>query len=275
MVQHNEAMPLPDSLPWMESVDAKMIRAHEHLEGFERESREYLASIDFKMYLKTSPNHAWPWMVTHANDYIPPIRLSAIAGDCVHDMRSALDNMICGLALTKNNMHNCELGKFPLTQAETEWPNAAQNYLSGVPREARKLLRDLQPWCDVIDPHPLKILNELSNRDKHRQSLMTMGYNRNVTYRVHCRNGDIIQLSPNRPLYLGDVNTFALPIHPSELNETSRVESSGTLSITFQQEGPWGDQEVLQILRLCFDYIKNKVIEPLTPFFQPVIQSVQ
>ncbi|MBV9760029.1 MAG: hypothetical protein JO340_05650 [Acidobacteriaceae bacterium] len=47
-------MPVPNSLAWMESVDAKMIRAHEHLETFAREADEYLWTIRLKMYLKSA-----------------------------------------------------------------------------------------------------------------------------------------------------------------------------------------------------------------------------
>jgi hypothetical protein len=38
-------MTLPNSLPWMESADAKMIRAHENIEGIGREINEWFASI--------------------------------------------------------------------------------------------------------------------------------------------------------------------------------------------------------------------------------------
>ena len=53
-------MPLPNSLPWMESVDAKMIRAHEHLEAIEREIRDYLSTIKVEIVLKTSPAEPHP-----------------------------------------------------------------------------------------------------------------------------------------------------------------------------------------------------------------------
>jgi len=44
-------MPMPNSLPWMESVDAKMIRAHEHLQMFDWELTEYLSTVKFQLYL--------------------------------------------------------------------------------------------------------------------------------------------------------------------------------------------------------------------------------
>jgi hypothetical protein len=82
----------------MESVDAKMIRAHQHLETLEKEISEYLSTIKPMIVLKTAAKEPWPWLVMWVNDYIPPIRLSVLLGDCVHNMRSALDNLICGLA---------------------------------------------------------------------------------------------------------------------------------------------------------------------------------
>src|SRR5689334_13767654 len=62
-------MPLPNSLPWMESADAKMIRAHENIEGIAREINEWFASIEFEMYLKTVSENQFPWLVIHATDY--------------------------------------------------------------------------------------------------------------------------------------------------------------------------------------------------------------
>jgi hypothetical protein len=81
-------MPMPNSFPWMESVDAEMIRAHEHLETLERETSEYLSTIKPTIVLKTAPEEPWPWLVMWVNDYIPPIRLSVLLRDCVHNMRS-------------------------------------------------------------------------------------------------------------------------------------------------------------------------------------------
>src|SRR5690348_1657900 len=48
-------MPLPNPFPWMESIVAKMIRTHEHLEMLAREVDEYLGTIRLQMYLKGVP----------------------------------------------------------------------------------------------------------------------------------------------------------------------------------------------------------------------------
>jgi hypothetical protein len=92
-------MPLPISLPGMESVDAKMIRAHAQIETLEREINDYLSTIKIKIFLKHEPG---PCLVMIGADYIPPPRLSVLIGECVHNMRGALDNLVCGLARTVN-----------------------------------------------------------------------------------------------------------------------------------------------------------------------------
>ena len=109
-------MPLPNSLPWMESVDAKMIRAHEHIEALGRASIEYLASIKINLNIMTAAQLPNPWLVAVASDYIPPIALSAMLGDCVHNMRAALDNLVCGLARTQDRFCTCKDTAFPYTQ---------------------------------------------------------------------------------------------------------------------------------------------------------------
>jgi hypothetical protein len=71
----------------MESADAKIIRAHENIEGITREMNEWFASIKVNIILKTSPESPLPWLVVYAEDYIPPIRLS---------MSSASASITCG-----------------------------------------------------------------------------------------------------------------------------------------------------------------------------------
>ena len=73
-------MPRPNSLPWMESADAKMIRAHGNFEGIDREINEWSGSIKVNVILKTSPDSPVPWLVVYAEGYIPPNGRTATSG---------------------------------------------------------------------------------------------------------------------------------------------------------------------------------------------------
>jgi hypothetical protein len=54
-----EIMSLPDSLPWMESVDAKMVRAKEHLDTLHAEAGVFFESTKQNFILKSNGQEAW------------------------------------------------------------------------------------------------------------------------------------------------------------------------------------------------------------------------
>jgi hypothetical protein len=261
-------MPLPNSLSWMESADAKMIRAHENIEGIGREINDWFESIKVNMYLKTAADLPSPWLVVHANDYIPPIRFSVLIGECVHNMRSAVDNLVCGLARTLKPTCKCAGLAFPLLADQEEWDEKADNSLKGIPPAAKEVIRQLQPWAGTISPNPLTILNKLSNLDKHRACNFTLPHNRNATFRIHCSNGVILEVKVDKPLYLGDVHPITLPIDKRLVENGARVQASGSFVLTFREESDWDDMPVMQVLQDCFDHIERKVIAQLKPFFE-------
>ena len=261
-------MPLPNSLPWMGSADAKMIRAHENIEGIAREINEWCASIAVEIYLKTAPGNSAPWLVVHATDYMPPIRLSILIGECVHNMRSALDNLVCGLALTLKPSCKCRNLAFPFFNDQAEWNEKFEKPLKGIPPAAKEAIRELQPWTDCLSPNPLTILNKLGNLDKHRACNLTLAHSRGVAFRVHCDNGAILEVEVEEPLYLGDVHTIPLHIDKRLVENGARVQSSGTFVLTFREASDWDDVPVIKVLQDCFDHIESRVVPKLKPFFE-------
>jgi hypothetical protein len=253
----------------MESVDAKMIRAYETIELLGQEINNWFSNIKFTIITMTAPDRPCPWLVVTPSDYIPPPRLSVLVGECVHNMRSAVDNLVCGLARTLTASCKCRDLAFPLYRDESEWNEKSDRPLRGIPLTAKGVIKTLQPWSDRGTPTPLVILNKLSNIDKHRALNFTLPHNINATFIVHCNNGMVVDVQANKPLYLGDSQTFDLPIDKRLIEPSARIQSSGTLVLTFQEESDWDDIPVIQILRTCFDHIETKVIPKLKPFFEP------
>ena len=120
----------------MESTDAKMIRAHENIEGIDWEINEWFASVKVNMDVMTAIHHPLPWLVVHANDYIPQIRISVLVGECVHNMRSAVDNLVCGLAQTLNPGCKCTGLAFPLLADQNDHASECQSLAVGSVRRA-------------------------------------------------------------------------------------------------------------------------------------------
>jgi hypothetical protein len=260
----------------MESVDAKLNRAQEHLDTLEREVRDFLETAVRRTIPKIDGDSAY--LIYFIKDPIAPIHISAVIGDCVFNMRSALDNPICGLIRTKNPTSRCVKTKFPIYSKLEEWNRHWKCDLKGVPVDAQTLIQALQP-CFRADKDPSKdllfILNQLSNMDKHRSLLITAGHDRNVQFTIYTNDGGVHYVTVEEPIFSGDFATIPLSISPTILTRINpvtlvpevNVQGHGTGVIAFSESGPWGEYAAHAVLALCLQYIKEIVIPRFKPFF--------
>ena len=261
-------MSLPDSLPWMESVDAKMVRAKEHLDTLHAEAGVFFESTKRNFILKSNGQEAW--IVHYIEGSIPPIRLGVLLGECVFNIRSALDNLVCGLIRTADSRAPCKGTQFPICSAEEQWERNWQKYLKGVEPAAQKMIRDLQPCFRMSaapENDPLSILNVLCNSDKHRAVTLTLAYSHDLTVRVHANDGKVHVWRATEPLYAGDVHTMPLNLDPASIQPSARVEARGTDILIIREIGPWGQRPVWSVLTDLYEYVRDRVVIPLKPFF--------
>ena len=264
-------MPLPHSLPWMESVDAKMGRAKEHLDTLYAEAGVFFKSTKWNFILKSNEHEAW--IVAYKDDSIPPIRLSVLLGECVFNIRSALDNLVCGLIRTADSHAPCKGTQFPICPTQQDWEKNWQKYLKGVEPAAQRMIRDLQPcfrMSAVPENDPLSILNTLCNNDKHRALTFTLAYSHDLTVTVHGNDGKVEVWKATEPLYAGDVHTIPLNLDPVSIQPSARVETSGTEVLIIQKIGPWGQRPVWSLLTDLYEYVRDRVVISLKPFFAPL-----
>jgi hypothetical protein len=107
---------------------------------------------------------------------IPPIQGGGaiIIGDILHNLRSALDHIAWQLALLSTPSPH-DKTEFPIFwQNDNRTNGIIKRLLQNVPDDARKVIEALQPYA-TPNPrtHPLWLLQELSNRDKHRLLTLT------------------------------------------------------------------------------------------------------
>jgi hypothetical protein len=95
-----------------------------------------------------------------------------MAGEIIHHLRSSLDHLICALVL-QNNVVNSRHG-FPICSNDERF-NEARNRgkIEGLSAAAQAIVERLQPYRNAIfrntvSDHPLMILHEFNNTDKHR-----------------------------------------------------------------------------------------------------------
>jgi hypothetical protein len=105
----------------------------------------------------------------------PPLEDYAVSlRGVVADARSALDNMVYDLGVV-HGVRAKDLGRnaFPAlgTRDANDWARRRGEALTGLPADVVRRVQDVQPFMMVPQtgvPHPLEVLNRLSNDDKHR-----------------------------------------------------------------------------------------------------------
>lgn len=106
----------------------------------------------------------------------PPANFSLIIGDCLHNLRAALDNLVYELAVVKAGgplPENVAVGtEFPIFIDEKKFLDKGKRKIGNIRPGAQTIIQGLQPYKRR---HPYKpssdflwILNRLNNIDKHR-----------------------------------------------------------------------------------------------------------
>jgi hypothetical protein len=156
------------------SWHAKLDRSREHLREFEQFAAECLRVGPEDMTLEGNKEVGEGTLVTQTviitGRPIPP-RLSAIAGDAFHNLRSAVDHMAVAMSADQR-------AAFPIIAASVPHRiRELERFLSRIPKTAANIIRHVQPYRRA-DPeaHPLAILQELDNLDKHRALMLVAAY---------------------------------------------------------------------------------------------------
>jgi hypothetical protein len=177
-------MPHPLDGPWH-----KVQRAKFHLECLDNAATDFIAKKPYRTYIEVDREHAQKVLWIEVED--PHADFALILGDCIHNLRSALDHFAwqCGLLKGKPGKE-CQ---FPIFLDEDEFLHGralrdGKRGRSGmymlravkVPA-AIELIKSVQPYNKVTAVRRttgLSVINTLSNVDKHRLMPVMLLYSR-------------------------------------------------------------------------------------------------
>ena len=116
-----------------------------------------------------------------------PVEWSVIIGETLYNMRSALDHLIWQLVLTNGQTpgrHN----EFPIAIDDRHWQKDKDRMLKGVSQRHQAMIRYLQPFTGrtnlPFDGSKLKVLDDLSNIEKHRHLVATVIASRGIERKI-------------------------------------------------------------------------------------------
>jgi hypothetical protein len=168
-------------------VSLKVLRAKEHLETI-REIDCQFASTDCEIVVKEDRDKDLGWLELQLPK--PPLQISVIVGECLHNLRSALDYLVWQLVLANPPHEPTSRNMFPICSSpELFADQLKRGRLKGVSLQAQSAIEDLQPFGDA--EHPLSVLDALNNMDKHRNLNFTLAVASDLDL-FWTRNGEVV-----------------------------------------------------------------------------------
>jgi len=161
----------------LDGARLKVVRAKEHLDAIEDAIASYIKSEPYIMSAKKYIQGRHPQ--AELSNQIHP-RISAIIGDCLHNLRCSLDYVMWEVGGTYADRvlvpppHGRDKLYFPICHAPTEFDNRYVKLLADykIPDPVVADLRAVQPYNAGYEA--LALLNVLINVDKHRLPILTL-----------------------------------------------------------------------------------------------------
>ncbi|MCH8190263.1 MAG: hypothetical protein IIC80_02800, partial [Chloroflexi bacterium] len=212
---------------------------------------------------------------------LPP-EWGVIIGDCIYNLRSGLDHLVWVTVLkhggtpTSSNEFPIFLKRDPHSKVDGKGKPTRGSGLAkveGLPDGAKACIESLQPYNRKDGPpalHPLWLLHEISNHDKHRLV--------NITHAAI--TSGIVAISG---LGHGKVERFALPLGALEdgaevarirpmlgydLERQVQVNFKFTPGVAFDKEGPGRGLPVADTIVAIQSFIEFQILTCLTPFIK-------
>jgi hypothetical protein len=155
----------------LDLIAVKVERAQEHLASLSAEVQLYLESKPYAVSAKRDPESRR--LIYFVASVRPtPQRLSALLGDTIHNLRSALDHLVYQIVWVGTGKSPSSHVYFPIADDRTKYLEQRRRQLKGAQPAAVATLDALNPYKGGNDE--LWQLHKLNNVDKHRV-LITAG----------------------------------------------------------------------------------------------------
>jgi hypothetical protein len=201
----------------------------------------------------------------------PPREWSETIGDCLHNLRASLDYLVWALWIESSGVPTKPQDvMFPIVGERSSFARARQVRIAGLPASAQDAIERLQPF-HAAEPaqHPLSVLQELNNHDKHRFLRTAVAAVAKAELDVTEREMAVVE---KYTLTEGIVNDGD-ELFRATLRSLGRGPRLGmvvrtTYTIAFDQGEPGGDRQAVPLLEEIRLYIRDVVFPTLSPHFR-------
>jgi hypothetical protein len=163
-------------------VILKVNRAHEHFTALKREIDAWNGRKPYRLVAEVHANGGKHFLRVKLLEPIP-VEWSVVVGEAVHDLRSALEQIIYQLTLFHSGRRDLDGCGFPIYSKRSDFEKRSKRHPSGWARDGgrykiRGTAPSVQLFIEELQPYPQRYtrsvhhslagLHELWNQDKHR-----------------------------------------------------------------------------------------------------------
>lgn len=156
------------SISALEAARAKLQRARQDLTTLDQDVARFFGSEPYRIEVQFDTDSGW-YIAYLRIQTEPPAALSVHVGAMAHQCYSALNHVVWKLVVRKIGLRRAEQNRmriaFPLCATPDHFNESV--VAKNVSRAARNLLESMQPYHRNTR-HPLALLKELADADKHR-----------------------------------------------------------------------------------------------------------
>jgi hypothetical protein len=157
-------------IPFLETAALRSERAQAHLDVLQGAVQQHLNQPDQLLAITNAFD-------PQANDFVfsaalknplPP-HWGLWLGECTHQLRATLDNLVCQL-VTRRHQQCTRSTQFPIYSSEEKFNKRAPIMLKGLDQPDIDFITSVQPWNPSAKTHgrALELLAFINNEDKHR-----------------------------------------------------------------------------------------------------------
>lgn len=253
------------------SASLKFDRAQEHFTKLEADIQDYLGSQPYVLVAEDQSKdrlvQLWRMRVLRP----APKHLSAVIGDCIQNLRSALDHIVWERSriYTGSPVANTQ---FPIVSLASDYPEKSKRPTRGLSQQAKDLVERFQPYHhgDAADGHPFALLADLSNVDKHRAIVLAAAAIGDVSFSLsEVENAQIESVMMAHGLVRdGEVMARVRLRHVDPTNSwQGHLQAHLTTQVAFEPDGPGNGLPVQRTLA----QIRQSVAEALFALSSPYI----
>jgi hypothetical protein len=262
--------------------ELKLDRAVQHLERLQSEVKRWLGRHPYFVVSKFDPQRGEHsiWVQPESD---PPPELGLIIGDCLHNLRSALDSLVYDLARAYQRgalpPQVAGRSEFPIFIEPKKFKENRNRKIGATDPDVQAAIKELQPFNEWTSfrffmvtqsmrahpeaYHPLWLLHKLSVIDKHRERHLTLFGPEQVMFGGP--NADIKVATARDATSIKD-RTKVLSYRPVDPSGEVDVHFSFALNIAFEAGPPAFGEPVDRVLLRISAFIEREVLPALTPY---------